>query len=55
MMERAAKSGKRRQKRAVQKGKKWRKVDSELREGMAAKRRPKRLQKVNRAANRGKG
>ena len=26
-----------RQKRAVQKGKKWRKVDSELRESMAAK------------------
>ena len=44
-----------RQKRAVQKGEKWRKVDSELREGMAAKRRPKRLQKVYRAANRGKG
>ena len=44
-----------RQKRVVQKGKKWGKVDSELREGMAAKRRPKGLQKVNRVANRGKG
>ena len=43
-----------RQKSAVQKGKKWGKVDSELRGGMAAKRRPKRLQKVNRAANQGK-
>ena len=44
-----------RQKRAVQKGKKWGKVDSELMEGMAAKRRPKRLQKRNRVANRGRG
>ena len=43
-----------RQKRAVQKRKKWGKVDSELREGMAAKIRPKRLQKVNRTANGGK-
>ena len=34
-----------RQKRAVQKGEKWGKVDNELREGIAAKRRPKRLQK----------
>ena len=54
-MEKAAKSGKRRQKRVVQKGKKWGKVDSKLTEGMAAKGRPKRLQKVNREANRGKG
>ena len=43
------------QKRAVQKGEKWGKVDSELREGVAAKRRPKRLQKRNKAANQGKG
>ena len=54
-MEGAAKSGKMRQKRAVQKGKKWRKVDSELREGKAANKRPKRLKIKHREANRGKG
>ena len=32
-----------RQKRAVQKGKKWGKVDSEQKEGKAANKRPKRL------------
>ena len=36
-MERGYKKWKRRQKRAVQKDKKWGKVDSELREEMAAK------------------
>ena len=43
------------QKRAVQKGKKWRKVDSELREGKAANKMPKRMKIKHRAANRGKG
>ena len=51
----AAKSGTKRQKRAVQKGKKWGKVDSEQREGKAANKRPKRLKIKHRAANRGKG
>ena len=54
-MELAAKSGKRRQKRAGQKGKKWGKVDSELREGKTANKRPKRLKIKHKEANRGKG
>ena len=44
-----------RQKRAVQKGKKWGKVDSKQREGKAANKMPKRLKVKHRAANRGKG
>ena len=51
----AAKSGKRRQKRAVQKGKKWGKMDSEPREGKAANKRPERLKVKHKAANWGKG
>ena len=44
-----------RQKRAVQKGKKWEKVDNELREGKTANKRPERLKIKHKAANRGKG
>ena len=44
-----------RQKRAVQKGKKWGKVDSELREGKDANKRPKRLKIKHRATNQSKG
>ena len=43
-----------RQNRAVQKGKKWGKVDSEQKEGKDANKRPKRLKIKHRAANRGK-
>ena len=51
----ATKSGKTRQKRAVQKGKKWGKVDIELRKGNVANKRPKRMKIKHREANWGKG
>ena len=44
-----------RQKRAVQKGKKWGKVDNELRERNATNKRPKRLKIKHKASNLGKG